>query len=706
MKWLFSFIFYFTFFATMSLVAQSDEYLFTPELESLKSALKNASLRSGEIKDAVLIKLPDNNGNEIEFHAWESPVISDEMARAYPDFKTYFISGVQDKNVAGRIFVSRFGVEGMFDQNGKQVKIEPVEMSNSVDHKSFKLESFTGLTCQNNDRIVPKSFGRSITSFSNGSTRRTYDMAIVTTGEFFISSNFGNNNLTTANAAVVNIINLNNVRYNIEMAIQFNIAGMPLIYQDTLNDPFTPWSGISTTQGANAINASFNINNYDIGHVLHATAGGGSGVAGVGVSCNNTFSSGVGPWKARGWSSGVNQNTLAIGIMIHELGHMLGSPHTFNGIAGNCGSGGQISQNTAFEIGSGTTIMSYAGICEGDNIQSNQDNYFHSKSLELFISYLSSVGCQSSTVTGNTPPSVNSNPCAGTYTIPKLTPFSIQGSATDPDAGQNLTYTWEQIDEDGANSPTQGFKGTQAGNSAIAPLFRSYPPSASGFKRTFPTLTSILNNANVNTFEPLPNVARTLNFRLTARDNNPSNGGIASGDLSVTVSGIAGPLSVTIPNTSVSWSPGSQTVTWDVNNTNTLFANIDILLSIDGGNSFPYILATSTPNDGSQTVTLPSVPNTTTARIKVRYAPNACFEIFDISDVNFTISSSCGATSNYVCPTNSLNLPYGDTGFNLNLDSFFVLQNTITNISGTITTAHHKVLEMQHLVVHIILGIE
>jgi hypothetical protein len=105
------------------LVAQSDEYLFTPELESLKSALKNASLRSGEIKDAVLIKLPDNNGNEIEFHAWESPVISDEMARAYPDFKTYFISGVQDKNVAGRIFVSRFGVEGMFDQNGKQVKL-------------------------------------------------------------------------------------------------------------------------------------------------------------------------------------------------------------------------------------------------------------------------------------------------------------------------------------------------------------------------------------------------------------------------------------------------------------------------------------------------------------------------------------------------------------------------------------------------------
>lgn len=666
----------------MSLVAQSDEYLFTPELESLKSALKNASLRSGEIKDAVLIKLPDNNGNEIEFHAWESPVISDEMARAYPDFKTYFISGVQDKNVAGRIFVSRFGVEGMFDQNGKQVKIEPVEMSNSVDHKSFKLESFTGLTCQNNDRIVPKSFGRSITSFSNGSIRRTYDMAIVTTGEFFISSNFGNNNLTTANAAVVNIINLNNVRYNIEMAVQFNIAGMPLIYQDTLNDPFNPRSGDLTGQAANAINASFNINNYDIGHALHATSGGGSGVAGIGVSCNNTFSSGVGPWKARGWSGGVNQNTLAIGIMIHEIGHMLGSPHTFNGNAGSCGSNGQISTNTAFEIGSGNTIMSYAGSCGVQNIQSSSDNYFHSKSLEMFINRINSVGCHNETATGNTPPTVNANPCNGNFTIPKLTPFSLQGSASDPDAGQTITYTWEQIDEDGSGTPTQGFVGTAAGNSALAPLFRSYPPSASGIKRTFPTLNTILNSANVSTFEPLPNVGRTLNFRLTARDNNPTNGGIGSSDLSVTVNGAAGPLTVTSPNTAVSWSPGNQTVTWDVNNTNTIFANVDILLSTDGGISFPITLASGTPNDGNEVIIFGTYPNNINARIKVRHLANSCFEVFDISEA-FSISSTCQAGASNICNISPLSIAYGNSSLNLGIK--YALGGPITSRSLTTT---------------------
>lgn len=668
----------------LNLLGQTKEYIFKPELESLKSTLRKASLRSNETKDAVLIKLPDDSGQEIDFYAWESPVISEEMAKSYPDFKTYFISSVKNSSIAGRIFVSRFGVEGMFDQNGRQVKIEPVANETSGLHKIFKYESDNNLTCGSTDlRFRPNKKDDRALTFSNGSIRRTYDIAIATTGEFFISSAFGNNSLVSANAAITNIINLNNVRYNIEMAIHFTIANSPAIYQDTLTDPFTPWGSNLTTQANTSISNVFNANSYDIGHVLHATSSGGSGVAGLGVVC-------IDGSKARGWSGGSNQNTLAIAIMIHEIGHMFGSHHTFNGNQGFCGSPGQHSSNTAFEIGSGTTIMSYAGLCNSQNIQSTQDNYFHSKSLEIFLNHVTTNVCHTASATGNNPPSVNANPCSGTYIIPKLTPFSMEGSVVDTDPGQTITYVWEQIDEDGIDTLTKGFIGTQAGNSNIAPLFRSYPPSTTGYKRTFPNINTIISNANVTTFEPLPNIARNLNFRLTARDNNTMNGGIGSDDISISVSGTSGPLTVTSPNTNVNWSTGTQTITWDVNNTNTLFANVDILLSIDGGFSFPYSLTNNTPNDGTEVVTIPSVPNTSTARIKVRYAPNACFEIFDMSNVNFTITSSCLTKSSIICPASSISFPYGNINLSLNLENIYD-SLIVNNISGSITSSQPTV---------------
>jgi len=252
-----------------------------------------------------------------------------------------------------------------------------------------------------------------------------------------------------------------------------------------------------------------------------------------------------------------------------------------------------------------------------------------------------------------------------------MTPFSIQGQATDPNMSDNLTYIWEQIDEDGPDTLTKGFIGMAASNSAIAPLFRSYPPSTTGNSRIFPALNFILNNSNTSDFEALPNVGRTINLRLIARDNNASNGGFGSDDLQLTVNGNAGPLAVTSPNTNVNWATGSQNITWDVNNTNTMFSTVDILLSVDGGNSYPYVLATNTPNDGTQSVSIPLIPTSSAARIKVRYAPTSCFEIFDMSNSNFTISSSCIATSSNICQTNSLNANFGDPSLNLGLSPVY-----------------------------------
>src|SRR5207253_10760371 len=110
------------------------------------------------------------------------------------------------------------------------------------------------------------------------------------------------------------------------------------------------------------------------------------------------------------------------------------------------------------------------------------------------------------------------------------------------------------------------------------PNWISFRPTTSP-TRYFPQLSTILaggtvtgplagGDAGANT-EALSSVARTLNFRLTVRDNAVyrSTAPVSVGqtqftDMAVTVSSAAGPFSVTAPNTAVSYAGGStQTIT-------------------------------------------------------------------------------------------------------------------------------------------------
>jgi hypothetical protein len=306
------------------------------------------------------------------------------------------------------------------------------------------------------------------------------------------------------------------------------------------------------------------------------------------------------------------------------------------------------SSSAAYEPGSGSTIMAYAGICGAQDLQPHSDDYFHSKSLNEIINYITGANgnsCPVQTSTSNTPPTVNAG---ANFTIPKSTPFTLTATASDPN-NASLTYCWEEFDLGPASPPDTDADGQ------LRPILRSYLP-VSNASRTFPSLLYVLNNdnqppstyscssGNCLTGEILPGINRVMNFQVTVRDNNAGGGGVNSGTVQVTVNASSGPFRVTQPNTAVSWAGGStQTVAWDVVGTSGApinAVNVKISLSTDGGNTFPIVLAASTPNDGSEPLTIPNI-STGQARIKVEALGNI---FFDISNTNFTITGSSFGT--------------------------------------------------------------
>ena len=532
---------------------------------------------------------------------------------------------------------------------------------------------------------------------SNGADIRTFDVAIVCTGEFYQA-----NGASTAavNTVITNSVNAIQAFFERELAVEFNLL-TPKLYTNPATDPFDPSTNTPRTiMAADAIGDNFNVADYDIGHLFHdqdqapAELGGG-GIAALGVICNDGNVGTTGRQKGRGWSSSFDNTSSAwYRLAAHEFGHQFGAQHTFNGTSTgpNCQAPNH-PINTAYEIGSGTTIMSYRNICDAaQNVPSSgaADDYFHANSLEVMISKINSVSCASTTTSGNTPPTADAG---ADYTIPRSTPFELEGDGTDAN-GDALTYVWEQYNEDdevyGTNSTaTHGKIGSTAAADSGAPLFRSVPPSENPI-RTFPDWREIADGNNTGLdFEALPTVARDMKFRLTVRDNNTTAGGVADDVMDITVEGGAGPFTISSQNTLTTWTAdGSNTanITWNVNGTDASLvnaSNVDIFFSTDGGETFPFSLAANTPNDGSHTITIPFYP-TNRGRIKVKASNNI---FFDMNNADITISSSsCNAFGSTFSPNVDVEEDEGAAALNLGLTADY--GSILSSISGTLESSN------------------
>lgn len=676
----------------------------TPQMPAIPSAYRTLSLKQSafaallasapmEFSDKaksteVVITLPRPAGGFARFRIEESPMLSPEVAAQAPDWKTYSGRGLDDPASVVRFSWSNAGLRAAVLQSDGMYYIEPISANDLGNYICFSKSALkserTSFHCgldeyfRTRPAALPAGPDRATApSLSNGSNLKTYRLAIATTGEYTVDRG----GQAAAFTDVMNAVNRINLVYRRDLSVSFTlVSGTNTIFPDPATDPYdnsdnAAQLAINQTQLDNIIGNG----NYDIGHLFGT---GGGGVASTPSVCSSQKAEG---YSARQPPTG---DPFWVDYVAHEMGHQFSAEHTYNTFEnGGCSTR---SANDAYEVASGVTIMGYDGVCSVRNLQQFSVDNFHVRSLDQIITELASTQgggtCGATTATNNNVPTANAG---AAFTIPKLTPFILTATGSDADAGDALTYSWEEFDL--APSPS-GPRGVPPNtfdvdtDGILRPLFRVYSPVASP-SRTYPSLPYILNNANTPPLtytgtsaigavcpagdtcvvgENLPSVTRTLNFRVVVRDNK---GGIADATTQVNVRADSGPFKVTAPNTAINVTGGSQlNVTWDVANTTAApvsAANVKISLSTDGGTNFSTVLAASTANDGSETVTLPNV-SSTTARIKVEAVGNI---FFDINDANFTITGT-GAPPGLVGNV-STRLPVG-TDENVLIEGFIV----------------------------------
>jgi hypothetical protein len=623
----------------------ANPHLLTLDVASFKNTLANAPKRGAASRRSnTIITLPDADGQLIHFAILETSNMDPALSVRYPDIKSYIGQGVENPAALVYFSFSPLGLHSMMaNPDRSAVFIEPYTTDLSVYtvyKKSDKAASLGKFECkviagaqaeiQNTVAVRPNA---------DDGQLRNYRLALSVTGEY--TAYFGGTK-ALALAAMNNTMTRVNGVFEIDFGVHMNLIANndDLIYLNAATDPYsdaaTGSQGSWNTELQNNLTTVLGNAAYDIGHLFGASGGGGNAGC-IGCVCVNDTASLTDKKKGSGFTSPNDAipsgDNFDIDYVAHEMGHQFGANHTWTH-GGNEGSGVQV------EPGSGSTIMGYAGITSLD-VQPHSDAYFHAVSIQQVTNYIKTTTCQTTTVTGNAIPTASAG---ADYTVPKSTPFMLTGAGTDAN-GDTLTYDWEQMDsQSNATAPNA----TKTGGVN----FRSYNPGISPI-RYFPRMASVLAGATTTagtelTVEALPSVARTLNFRLTVRDNRAGGPANNSDDAIITVNATAGPFTVNSPNTAVTYvGLSSQTITWSVAGTtanNVNCANVDILLSTDGGATFPITLLAATPNDGTQAVTIPNIPGINN-RIMIK-GTNHIF--FDVSNTNFRITNS---TPDTIAPT-------------------------------------------------------
>ncbi len=588
----------------------------------------------------IKLELPVPDGGSQLFQVLAATVMEKALSDKYPGIRTFTAQAIDNKAITARLDFTEFGFHAMVFGLSQTYFIEPYSDIADGFYTCFYKKDFSVPGSQDMICLADIASSPDIVTLppllmkTNGDIKRNYRLAISCTHQYAQAVAGPNPTKSAVLSKIITSVNRVTGVLERELAISLTlVAGNDtLIFLNAATDPFTDNSNanLMLSQNPVVINTRIGINAYDIGHVFSTGAGGLAQKSGV---CTNNS-------KAQGVTGRSNPqgDPFDIDFVAHEIGHQFGADHTFNANTLSCSGNGN--NPTAYEPGGGSTIMAYAGFCGSvNNLQNNSDDYFHTVSLlqiKDFVTTGAGATCGSQSPSLNTPPVVA--PFSKNHFIPKSTPFELEAPlVTDPDHDV-LTYCWEQWNRG-------NFGSSWSAGSTHGPIFRSFAPDTSAI-RVFPRIDMLVGGVTSYLGEKLPDNGRFLTFRLSVRDikNGTGSFNIPDDTVHLDVVNNAGPFTVTAPAASVNWlGSTTETVTWDVANTNSLpvnCANVDILLSVDGGYTYPFVLAANTPNDGAETVNVPNVATSTaTARVKVKAVDNI---FFNISPVDFIITHNTG----------------------------------------------------------------
>jgi subtilisin-like proprotein convertase family protein len=620
--------------------------LFQLDESAVQSLLEPLQIDSLQTK--IQLEIPNKKGELEQFVIREFSNFDPALQAQFPNIRSYLGVGVTDPTATLYFSMSPKGIQTMVLRPGKTTEFIENFLGNQHIYEVFDSENNkTGqlpLRCSTNDgfgtlQLLNKTAAISATS----GVYKTLRLALACTAEY--TAYFGG--LPQALAAMNATLTRVNGIFNRDLAMHLNLIAnnTVLIYTNPVTDPYSASSvgvnGAWNLELQNDLTTKIGNANYDVGHLLGASGGGGNSGC-IGCVCQNPSSSND-LAKGSAYTSPADGkpegDAFDIDFVVHEIGHQLGANHTFSHEIEGTG--------VNVEPGGGSTIMGYAGITDY-NVQSHSDDYFAYVSINQIATNLASKTCPIATILSNKTPSVSAG---ADYTIPKGTPFILKGSGSDPN-GDMLSYCWEQNDSaistTGANSIAYTTK-------TDGPLFRSLSPKVSPI-RYLPTQSNVLANQLSSSWESVSDVSRNLHFTLTVRDNAAD--GLAqtnSDGMEVMVDATKGPFEVTSQNTAdLSWKPLSlQTIAWAVNSTMNLpgSANVNIKLSVDGGLTFPTTLKANTPNDGSELIIVPNGISGKNCRILIEPTDNI---FYAVNKEPFAI----GYTTESICASYSFTAPF------------------------------------------------